>query len=644
MQKITSQKITNVLLNLGFVILITLIIVACAKQANPTGGPKDELPPVPLKSSPINYSTNFNNDKIIILFDEFIVLKNANQEVLVSPPLNKKPEIKLRGKSIIIKLADTLRKNTTYGINFHSAIADLNEGNVLQDFAFEFSTGNTFDSLYLKGNVKNAFNFKPEEGWYVMLYDKFDDSIPRKQKPELISKTDKNGNFLIANMKDKPYYIFAVKDLNNNMLFDLPSEKIAFCDTTFKPSFKQVEFIDTLVFIDSISPNLKDTIFYDSISTRKEYVTTIENVQLFGFQEDYKLQFFKKAYRFAREQVIFTFNRPITDSASAFPIINNKCVKGNWFVQESNSSPDSLVYWIKDSNIFKHDSLFFQLNQTLLDSNKQKYIKTDTLLLTFKDKQKKKAKKSKLNIGNMLGKNKEEKKDTTPPPSPLTFETNAKSALDLDANVFFNAKFPLSKVNTDKIKFVKIVDDTVENPMEYTLIQDSLSIKKANLIFKKEENEHFKLTIPPHSFTDIYNNTNDTLTYDFKTQKLKHYGTIKLEIINVKEHSILQLLTKDEKLVREMEIDSDTTINYKYLQPKKYIIKLYYDTNRNKKWDTGNYKEKRQPEQVFYLPNEIEVISNFDYDYKWDLYPIPSPIQYTKTDTIKVKLPHKTTH
>lgn len=640
MQKKGHSFIYRHLSNISIFIGIFISIISCARQASPTGGVKDEKPPRPIKSSPVNYSKNFKGNKIIILFDEFVVLKNPNQEILTSPPLKERSEIKLRGKNILIKIKDTLKENTTYGVHFYDAITDLNEGNLLKNFSFEFSTGNDFDSLYLAGNAKNAFDHKAEKGWYVMLYDKFEDSIPRKQLPELIAKTDKNGNFILSNLKSKPYYIFAIKDLNNNQLFDLPNEKIAFLDSTFQPSFKEIERIDTLVLIESISPDLKDTVFYDSIHKHKEFISTIGDIQLLMFQEISKKQFFRKDYRKERQQVIFAFNENLEDSISVYPLIKNKPVKQKWFVQEKQTTADSLVYWIKDSTIFNIDSLFFQLNYTMLDSNNQSFTKTDTLLLYFEDvkKQKEKPKRS---LGNILGAKKEEKKDTLPPPSLLTFTNNIKTLLDLDSDLFLTARFPIKTVNDTAIKFFKIEDDTVKQKMDFSISLDSLFTRQLHLKFKKKEDEKFKLLFPAGCISDIYGQTNDTIRYDFGTQKTEYYATIKVKIKGVKEPSMVQLLDDKEKMIKEVEINADTTISYLFLHPQKYVLKLFYDSNGNKKWDTGNYKKKKQPEKVFYFPTEINAVSNFDYDYDWDLYPAPKTKTYTKTDTIRTPLNKK---
>ncbi len=611
-------------------IIITLIITSCARPMAPTGGPKDENPPVALKSKPINYSTNFNDDKIIIEFDEFVVLKNLKQELLVSPPLEEQPIVKLRGKKILIKMESERKDSTTYGINFYEALADLNEGNILKNFQFEFSTGSVFDSLYVGGNLKNAFNYTTEKGIYIMLYKVFNDSTPRKQLPEYIAKTDEEGNFFITNMKNEPYYIFALQDLNNNMLFDLPNEALAFLDRTFLPKYKEIEVVDTIHYIDSISVSLQDTVFADSIHRYKEMVTTIGDIQLFMFHENFEQQYFNLEYRQVREQVIFAFNKKLNDSVSVFPIIDT-VFNPNWYIQETHVTNDSLVYWIKDSVIFNTDSLHFQVNYTMKDSNSQNYIKTDTLLLLFADsevkvsesvKNGKKKKERKFSIGKLINNNEKGEVKDTIIPSELTFVSNAKTPFELNANVSLVSRFPILNINETLIEFVKIEDDTVETPIEYSFFKDSLFIREFHVSFEKKEEEKFKLLIPAGCFTDIYGNINDTLKYVFTTRALDHYGTIKTKIINLKENSVIQLLDEKENILEEKSINTDSTLLYEYLQPAKYVLKLFYDINRNKIWDTGNYKALKQPEQVFYFSQELDVKSNFDYEYEWDLYPV----------------------
>ena len=179
-------------------LLTAFLAQRCANAVAPTGGPKDETPPKVVAAVPENHSTNFNVKKIEITFDEYISLENANQNVLISPPLNEKPDFKLKNKTVIVKFKETLAANTTYTINFGSAIKDLHEGNPLKDYVYSFSTGNHIDTLCMAGKVLNAEDKKPVENVYVSLYaaDRDNlDSLPMSIKPNYITKTDKEGHF-----------------------------------------------------------------------------------------------------------------------------------------------------------------------------------------------------------------------------------------------------------------------------------------------------------------------------------------------------------------------------------------------------------------------------------------------------------------
>ena len=132
---------------LSILFILAALFYGCAQQGSPSGGAKDEDPPVVVEAKPSNYSNNFNAEKIFITFDEFIVLDNVNQELIISPPFEEKPEIKLRKKTIIIQFEEGLRENTTYTFNFGNAIKDLHEGNKLINFEYVFATGEEIDSL-----------------------------------------------------------------------------------------------------------------------------------------------------------------------------------------------------------------------------------------------------------------------------------------------------------------------------------------------------------------------------------------------------------------------------------------------------------------------------------------------------------------
>jgi len=614
-------------------IIITFIIFlihSCARMSSPSGGPKDVDPPVPLKSSPVNYSTNFNLDKIIVQFDEYIVLKDIGQELLVSPPLENKPEIRLRGKNLIIKVNNKLKDSTTYNFNFYNAIVDLNEGNKLKNFQFEFSTGDKFDSLYVGGIMHDAFSYKREKGLYVMLYSSFNDSIPRTTLPDYIAKTDEEGKFFVTNLKKQPYYIFGLKDMNNNMMFDMPNESIAFIDSVIIPDFEEKITFDTIKIIESISANYEDTVWVDSIVQQKQWITTVDSMRLFMFTEEFKQQYFRKSYRPEEQQVIFVFNENLDDSVSIIPIAEK--YDKQWYYQEKAKKNDSLIFWITDSVLYKNDSLLFQVNYTMVDSNQNNYIRTDTMLLVYKKKKNKKSKglgktkKTNRFKSFLAGNNSKEetKKDTIIPPSELTFKHNAKSPFDLNKQITFDSRFPIDIIKISNIILYKYENDSVKNKIEYSLIRDSLNKRKFTIDFDKYEEETFELLIPAGTITDLYGNINDTLDLKFTTRAYSYYSVVSMNFVGVKEKSIIQVLTEKDELIIKDSIYYDTTLIFDYLTPKKYKFRLFYDSNNNGKWDTGNFKELKQPERVFYypfLPELLDVKENMEIENTWYLYP-----------------------
>lgn len=208
-----------------------MLLVACASPKAPTGGEKDVTPPsIIAEESTPNQQTNFKEDKITITFDEWFTLKDAATQLVISPLMPKQPEIKQKGKSIIISLPDSLREETTYTINFGNAIADINEGNVLENYAFVFSTGAVLDSNKMSGKVINALTLTPADGIWVMLYPVGEDSAVYKRKPEYVAKTNKEGKWAMANIRADSFQVVALKDDNLNFLYDQETELIGWID------------------------------------------------------------------------------------------------------------------------------------------------------------------------------------------------------------------------------------------------------------------------------------------------------------------------------------------------------------------------------------------------------------------------------
>ena len=219
-------------------ILAALLLTRCANVVAPTGGAKDVTPPEVVEAKPANHSTGFDGNKIELTFDEFVTLNNASQQVLVSPPLSIKPDIKLSGKTVTIKFKSALKPNTTYTVNFGEAVKDLHEGNQFKDYHYSFSTGDYLDTLKLVGKVLNAEDKKPAADLFVSLYAAADSLFdqPMRRAPDFITKTDKEGAFGFYGLPDRRFLVFALQDMNSNLCYDLPNEKVAFLDTLVSPA------------------------------------------------------------------------------------------------------------------------------------------------------------------------------------------------------------------------------------------------------------------------------------------------------------------------------------------------------------------------------------------------------------------------
>ncbi len=242
--------------------VITLTMISCAQLGIPTGGPKDTQEPVLIEanSSP-NYQTYFNDKKIVFEFDEWIVIQNPIEEVVVSPPLSYPFKFEVKGKRTIFTFSEeeVLKPDATYQINFGDAIRDFTVGNVLKNFIFVFSTGDKIDSLSISGSVVDAYDNKPREGVLVMLYDDLSDTVVTTSKPFYFTKTDDQGAFSLKNLREDTFRIYALKDENVNYIYDLPTEQIGFLDSLIILKDTITKVIDLEIFDEVDEPQLLST-------------------------------------------------------------------------------------------------------------------------------------------------------------------------------------------------------------------------------------------------------------------------------------------------------------------------------------------------------------------------------------------------
>ena len=203
----------------------------CAQIGAPTGGPKDTLAPVLVKATPPQFTRNFKGNRISLNFDEYLDVQDLQNNLLVSPVQKNNPVILYNLKNITIKFRDTLLPNTTYTVNFGNAVKDVNEGNILREFTYVFSTGNILDSLSYSGKVFLAETGKADSTMIALLYRNADDSAVQKRKPDYIARVKSDGSFIFKNLPSGNFKVYALKDGDGGKTYNSKNEVFAFADS-----------------------------------------------------------------------------------------------------------------------------------------------------------------------------------------------------------------------------------------------------------------------------------------------------------------------------------------------------------------------------------------------------------------------------
>ena len=596
-------------------IFLLFMHYSCAKVGTPTGGPKDINPPVYVGGTPAERSTNFNGKEVDLTFDEFIQLKDQNRELIISPPLEKRPLVRVRDKTIRITLNNELIPQTTYTLNFGNSVTDINEGNVLPDYEFVFSTGNTIDSLSVIGKVVNAFDLKPskEEEVMVGLYTDLSDSAPLLKIPTYIGRASKTGLFSINNIPADTFRMIALKDANNNRKYDPGNESVAFMDSLLIVSpgnVKPVTFIRDTVKI--IRPGTKaagkktPAVKADTIIAPGKNLNAV-NISLFYFQEESKKVFLDTKKRESPEKLLFIFSRPPHDTVRLEPL--NFTSAKNWLLREYSGNKDTLTCWITDTLIARLDTLKLKVTYLTTDSANQFVSKTDTLSLRFQIKS---------SGGSQARKGKSETTPVKKNVLALAASIGKGGSQNLNQPIVFTTGRPLDTLKPGDIELFRI-EDSISIVQPFTVIKDSVNIRAFRLKSGWQEGSQYRLIVRPGAVTDIYGLKNDSLALTFATQKAEYYGRILLTLNGDRFPLLVQLLDERETVTAQQSVNQSGLIVFDYLAPRKYLLKVIFDRNNNRKWDTGNYLKHIQPEKVYYHILSEPVRSNWDHEVTWNI-------------------------
>lgn len=222
------------------IITFAIVYVQCARTGRPEGGPKDETAPVFVVANPAYETTNFQSDRIRLEFNEFVVMKDLANQLIVSPPLKNPLNVFPQGsasKKFKIDILDTLQANTTYIFNFGSAVQDNNEGNALENFKYVFSTGDYIDSLTIDGKVRDVKKLDEIKKVNLLLYrldTSYNDSAVFLRKPNYVTNTLDTTLFSFTNLKKGKYRLFALKEAINDYIYNPKIEEIGFYPDTLE--------------------------------------------------------------------------------------------------------------------------------------------------------------------------------------------------------------------------------------------------------------------------------------------------------------------------------------------------------------------------------------------------------------------------
>lgn len=577
---------------IGISLFYLIFYTSCANIGSPTGGIKDSIPPYIVKTVPELRGTNFTGSDLRFTFDEYIVSDEIREKLVISPPMKKKPIIKMKGKTLIVEFAEKMKKETTYSLDFKDAVADNNEKNPIEDFRFAFSTGPTFDSLRIAGYVKNALNQEPIDKALVMLYRQTDYTAFIDSIPDYIAATDKEGLFMIDNVAKGNYRLYALTDKDNSLTYNQTTELIAFSDSILVPSSKFNAEPDTIV-------NETDTIV---VAGHVDYSPSPQYLMM--FEEEKFDQYLDEFKRNQSNKCDFFFTESLSDS---FRVNLLKPVPTKeWKFIESNLKRDSITVWITDTLISTRDTLLFELKYEMLDTLNQLVVKLDTIEMVY--------------VAPKAPKQKKKKNEVVEVPTIVLMSNINASGHDIYQRINIEAPEPLASFDSTMVRLYSMVD-TVKTIVPIVFERDTNAIRKYFIEHQWEPDANYWFQIDSAAARNIYGYPSLKVDQKFRTQKEDYYGKIIMNISKLTGPAIVQLLAnnKEERIFQKIQILEDGKIEFPYLKPEKYKIRIILDSNKNGIWDTGYLADSQQPERVIYFPKIIKVRSNFEYKESWQI-------------------------
>jgi len=588
------------------------VMVACANMGRPEGGPRDETPPVYVRSNPSLGQLRVTNNKITVDFDENITLDDAMNKIVVSPAQRTTPAITSNAKRVTIELRDTLLPNTTYTIDFADAIKDLNEGNVLDGLAIDFATGDTIDTLRLSGMVFEARTLEPAQGMLVGVYSNLSDTAISTLPFERITKTNQLGEFTIRNLKAGTYRVYALNDVNRDYHWDR-SEDVAFYDVTVSPTSEPATVTDTLT---------RENGVRDSLVTRNITRFLPDDLLLTWFNEGYASQYLKDYKRPERNKITFQFGAK-SDTLPIIRLLNTHRAGdeiSTWTALDASPTLDTLTYWITDTSLVALDSITLEATYLRTDTTDNLVWGTDTLKFNFRSPKKKEEKEKK----KRKKKDGEEEEDSIPPVPHMELRVTSGSSQELNMGLALGAGTPVARFDSTAVHLEMLVDSTWYPITRPTFSRpEPLHPMVYTAPYEWEEGTKYKLVIDSAAMVDVYGLDNARLEHEFTTKKSDDYSAVSFNISGLDgRKAVVEVLSTSDAPVASAPVEGNLA-TIEYLKPGTYYARLFIDANGDGKWTTGSIADSIQPEEVYYYPKKVTLKKNWTIEQSWDINELP---------------------
>ena len=643
---------------------VGILLMACASIGSPEGGPRDYTPPQVVKMSPEAGSVNFKGQKVEITFDEIVNLKDQQKKVIISPAPKTQPMIRAVGKKLTVEFREPLEENTTYVIDFSNAIEDNNEGNQLDGYTFAFSTGDQIDTLAVSGIVLRAKDLEPMQHVIVGLHSNLDDTAFTRLPLERVSRTNDRGKFTIRNLKPGSYHVFALNDMDGDYRM-ARTEDIAFLDTIVVPTTSEYTSQDTVFTFDRR---------VDTVMTATHTLYLPNDLLLCMFNEGYRSHYVKQTSRPDAHKLHVLFGAP-NDTLPQLDIIRPADHARDWYRVERTQENDSLFYWLTDSALIKTDTLIVAMTYLRTDTADRLEQVTDTIRFGYRkpstqikeeekkakerqerakrlaqllEKQEKAAAQGKeLNEGELEELKELQHEDPNDIPK-LKMDLAKSGTIDVGDSIILKFETPIADIDPGGIH-LEVKRDTLWVPYPGAVpaprLVNDCDPMRYWLPVSTQPDSTYRLTIDSAAVTSVYGLYNGKLSKEMKVRGLEQYANVYFKV-NVKQDAFAELLGSGEKVMRTVPVQGGE-FEFINVPAGTYYLRLTIDANGNGKWDTGNYSQHLQPEEVYYYPKKLRLRANWDLDENWNIYQTaldlqkPDDIRRNKPEQSKNKLDKK---